>query len=176
MPWLIEALVAFVEPQPSEVPLELRLVGADWSRAGRALDRPWFVQYSDWVGGVLVGDFGQSLRLSLPVAEVVGEIQARQGPEDVLRQSLLQGNADALIPLFESEDFKRLDPGKQELLRANRLAANSTQGPLKMVHILHPESPEETEIWELSAGLPLFLAFLFHEGRRACRPGGRGRQ
>ncbi len=37
------------------------------------LDRPWFVQYFDWVGGVLQGDFGQSLRLSLPVADVVGD-------------------------------------------------------------------------------------------------------
>ena len=37
------------------------------------LDRPWFVQYFDWVSGVVQGDFGQSLRLSLPVSEVVGE-------------------------------------------------------------------------------------------------------
>ncbi len=36
------------------------------------LDRPWYVQYVDWVGGILKGDFGQSLRLSLPVSEVVG--------------------------------------------------------------------------------------------------------
>ena len=37
------------------------------------LDRPWYIQYFDWVGGVLQGDFGQSLRLSQPVAEVVGD-------------------------------------------------------------------------------------------------------
>ena len=37
------------------------------------LDRPWYVQYFDWVTGVLQGDLGQSLRLSLPVAEVVGD-------------------------------------------------------------------------------------------------------
>jgi len=37
------------------------------------LDRPWYVQYADWVGGVLRGDLGQSLRLSLPVSEVVGQ-------------------------------------------------------------------------------------------------------
>jgi len=37
------------------------------------LDRPWYIQYFDWVGGVLQGDFGQSLRLSLPVADVVGD-------------------------------------------------------------------------------------------------------
>lgn len=37
------------------------------------LDRPWYIQYFDWVGGVIQGDFGQSLRLSLPVADVVGD-------------------------------------------------------------------------------------------------------
>ena len=37
------------------------------------LDRPWYVQYAAWVSGVVQGDFGQSLRLNLPVAEVVGD-------------------------------------------------------------------------------------------------------
>jgi len=37
------------------------------------LDRPMVTQYLEWVGGVLQGDFGMSLRLSLPVADVVGK-------------------------------------------------------------------------------------------------------
>ena len=37
------------------------------------LDRPWHVQYFDWVKGVLEGDFGDSLGLSLPVSVVVGD-------------------------------------------------------------------------------------------------------
>ncbi len=37
------------------------------------LDRPWYIQYLDWIGGILRGDLGQSLRLSLPVADVVGD-------------------------------------------------------------------------------------------------------
>lgn len=37
------------------------------------LDRPIWVQYGAWVWGVLHGDFGMSLRLSLPVAQVVGD-------------------------------------------------------------------------------------------------------
>lgn len=37
------------------------------------LDQPWYIQYLDWVSGLLQGDFGMSLRLSLPVAGVVGE-------------------------------------------------------------------------------------------------------
>lgn len=36
------------------------------------LDRPVWQQYASWVGGVLHGDFGMSLRMSLPVADVVG--------------------------------------------------------------------------------------------------------
>lgn len=37
------------------------------------LDQPWYMQYLGWVGGLVHGDFGMSLRLSLPVSEVVGE-------------------------------------------------------------------------------------------------------
>ncbi len=37
------------------------------------LDRPVATQYLDWVWGVLHGDFGMSLRMSLPVAQVVGD-------------------------------------------------------------------------------------------------------
>jgi peptide/nickel transport system permease protein len=37
------------------------------------LDQPWYVQYFSWVAGILHGDFGTSLRLSLPVTQVVGE-------------------------------------------------------------------------------------------------------
>lgn len=37
------------------------------------LDHPWYVQYFDWVSGVFRGDFGDSLRLSLPVSDVVGD-------------------------------------------------------------------------------------------------------
>ncbi len=37
------------------------------------LNQPVLTQYLNWVGGVLHGDFGMSLRLSLPVSQVVGE-------------------------------------------------------------------------------------------------------
>lgn len=36
------------------------------------LDRPIWQQYLSWVGGVAQGDFGTSLRMSMPVADVVG--------------------------------------------------------------------------------------------------------
>ena len=37
------------------------------------LDRPWYTQYYSWVAGILNGDLGMSLRMSLPVTQVVGE-------------------------------------------------------------------------------------------------------
>jgi len=37
------------------------------------LDQPWYMQYFNWVAGILRGDLGMSLRLSLPVSQVVGE-------------------------------------------------------------------------------------------------------
>jgi peptide/nickel transport system permease protein len=36
------------------------------------LDQPWYMQYLGWVTGVLHGDFGTSLRLSVPVTQLVG--------------------------------------------------------------------------------------------------------
>ncbi len=35
------------------------------------LDRPWSVQYLDWLGSLLHGDWGMSLRLSQPVAGLI---------------------------------------------------------------------------------------------------------
>lgn len=38
------------------------------------LDQPWYLQYFAWVSGIILhGDFGISLRLSLPVSQVVGQ-------------------------------------------------------------------------------------------------------
>ncbi len=37
------------------------------------LNRPWYTQYLHWAGGLLRGDWGMSLRLSLPVTQVVGQ-------------------------------------------------------------------------------------------------------
>ena len=42
---------------------------ADELRARLGLDRPVYVQYAEWLGGVLRGDLGTSLRSKTPVAE-----------------------------------------------------------------------------------------------------------
>jgi peptide/nickel transport system permease protein len=41
-------------------------------RADLGLDRPWYVQYFDWLFGVFTGDFGTSYATRMPVAEYLG--------------------------------------------------------------------------------------------------------
>ncbi|MDR7419365.1 MAG: ABC transporter permease [Armatimonadota bacterium] len=50
------------------------LVGEDTIRSLRqffGLDRPWYVQYVDWLGGLLRGDFGNSWRSNRPVLALI---------------------------------------------------------------------------------------------------------
>ncbi|NIV39759.1 MAG: ABC transporter permease, partial [Anaerolineae bacterium] len=37
------------------------------------LDRPAHVRYLEWLGGLLRGDFGESLRLGVPVGPLLGK-------------------------------------------------------------------------------------------------------
>jgi peptide/nickel transport system permease protein len=60
------------------------------------LDRPWFVQYLAWAGGVVRGDWGMSLRLSLPVA---GLIVAAMGNSAMLAATALVTVTVIAIPL-----------------------------------------------------------------------------
>lgn len=41
-----------------------------WLQANGYL-RPWYVRYVEWLGNVLSGDFGQSVRFRTPVADVL---------------------------------------------------------------------------------------------------------
>ena len=60
------------------------------------LDQPVLFQYFKWMGGVVQGDFGMSLRLSLPVSEVVGDAFWNSA---VLAVTALVGVALIAIPL-----------------------------------------------------------------------------
>ena len=42
-------------------------------RARHGLDRPFFIQYTDWLSGVVRFDFGTSFRYGRPVGDLVGE-------------------------------------------------------------------------------------------------------
>lgn len=78
-----------------------------------------------------------------------GELYTRPDSDDLLRDALLNGKPEALLPLFQSSEFKELSEEKQELFRLNMLAAGSHDGrPLKMVHILVPEGADESHIWQ----------------------------
>ena len=45
----------------------------DEMRRQLGLDRPLYVQYFDWIGGIMQGDFGFSWEFRRPVADVIGE-------------------------------------------------------------------------------------------------------
>ncbi len=47
----------------------------DVARERFGLDRPWFVQYADWLGGIFVGDFGESL--TPPHDSIMGSVKER---------------------------------------------------------------------------------------------------
>ena len=52
---------------------------ADAMRARLGLDRPVYVQYGEWLGGLVRGDLGTSLRSKTPVAEELVEPPAGHG-------------------------------------------------------------------------------------------------
>ncbi len=47
----------------------------DVARERFGLDRPWYVQYGDWLGGIFVGDFGESL--TPPHDSIMGSVKER---------------------------------------------------------------------------------------------------
>jgi len=68
------------------------------------LNRPWYTQYFAWVGGMLQGDLGTSLRLGLPVAKVVGDAFWNSA---VLAVTALVGVTVIAIPLGILAAIKR---------------------------------------------------------------------
>lgn len=42
-------------------------------RKEAGLDNPWYVQYVDWIGRALHGDFGMSYQMQRPVTSIIGE-------------------------------------------------------------------------------------------------------
>lgn len=68
------------------------------------LDQPLYVQYLTWVSGILHGDLGMSLRLSLPVTQVVGEAFANSA---LLAVTALVAVTVTAIPLGALAAIKR---------------------------------------------------------------------
>lgn len=61
-----DALTGLIDPDVS--PEDIQRI-----RNELGLDRPWFLQYIDWVNGLIKGDFGRSWHYARPVTEVIGE-------------------------------------------------------------------------------------------------------
>lgn len=66
-------LVRLVPGDPVQIMLGPEVQGNAREEITRlyGLDRPWIVQYVEWVGNVLRGDFGTSIRTRLPVGESI---------------------------------------------------------------------------------------------------------
>lgn len=79
------------------------------------------------------------------------ELKAQDEPEFKLRQALLSGSSESLLPLLQSADFKSLSAEKQELFRQDLLAALANKGNLRVVTILAPEETENPQLWRSAA-------------------------
>ncbi|WP_067841336.1 oligopeptide ABC transporter permease [Amphibacillus sediminis] len=60
-----DALTGLVDPT-----LDPAAIAAQRERLG--LNNPWYVQYGDWISGVIRGDLGQSFRYKMDVTELIG--------------------------------------------------------------------------------------------------------
>ncbi|MFD1065905.1 oligopeptide ABC transporter permease [Oceanobacillus locisalsi] len=61
-----DALTGLIDPNISPEALEIQ-------RERLGLNNPWYVQYMDWVGGLVQGDLGQSFRFKMDVTELISE-------------------------------------------------------------------------------------------------------
>jgi len=53
------------------MPQEATIEARNALREALGFNRPWIVQYGDFLGGVLVGDFGESISTQRPVSEMI---------------------------------------------------------------------------------------------------------
>jgi len=61
-----DALTGLIDPNIDPMTIELQ-------RERLGLNDPWYVQYFNWITGVVQGDFGQSFRFKMPVTELIGQ-------------------------------------------------------------------------------------------------------
>ncbi|EGA90277.1 oligopeptide ABC transporter permease [Planococcus donghaensis MPA1U2] len=60
-----DALTGLIDPSIDPATIEAM-------RERLGLNNPWYVQYIDWIKGVIQGDFGQSFRFKMPVSDLIG--------------------------------------------------------------------------------------------------------
>lgn len=61
-----DALTGLIDPNVSPEALEIQ-------RERLGLNNPWYVQYVDWLGGLVQGDLGQSFRFKMDVTALISE-------------------------------------------------------------------------------------------------------
>ena len=82
-----DALTGLIDPDVSPEDI-------DRIRLEMGLDRPWLMQYMDWIRGLLRSDLGRSWHYARPVAEVIGERLP-----NTIRLSLMQAIFTYLIAI-----------------------------------------------------------------------------
>ena len=80
-------------------------------RAELGLDRPGWRRYLLWLGGLVIGDFGQSYTYSVPVAELIGERVAVSLPLALLAIALSTAIAIPLGVLAAAKRNRAADLG-----------------------------------------------------------------
>ncbi len=61
-----DALTGLIDPNIDPAAIEAR-------REAMGLNNPWYIQYMDWIKGVIQFDFGQSFRYKMAVSELISE-------------------------------------------------------------------------------------------------------
>ncbi len=61
-----DALTGLIDPNVDPATIEAR-------REALGLNNPWYIQYWDWLKGVVQGDFGQSFRHKMAVTDLISD-------------------------------------------------------------------------------------------------------
>lgn len=103
-------------------------------RAELGLDRPWFVQYADWLSGVFTGDLGTSYAAKF---DIYDEILRRLGPTTILAfgSLLLSAPLALLLGTYSAIQVKKLRGGVVDVLSQIGIAIPSFWAGLILVLI-----------------------------------------
>ncbi len=99
------------------------------------------------------------------VSSLVGAVSNSANPEDKIRQALMSGDPRGLLPLLGTEELSGLAQDKQALYRLNLLAAETSSGNTRVVHLLYPDNLKDSDLEnELFRGATRALAAVNAKG------------
>jgi peptide/nickel transport system permease protein len=104
-------------------------------RAELGLDRPWYVQYGEWIGGVFTGDLGTSYAARFDIS---AEIMRRLGPTTMLAfgSLLLSAPLALFLGTYSAINVKKVRGGIVDVLSQIGIAIPAFWAGLLMVLVL----------------------------------------